>query len=81
MVEKKATVAGEGRRPDAKCDDLSSVAAVDPRANIVNGFVLAIVGAGSELGQMCGCRLLRWEVVRKMRSAWERMSCDWPRFR
>lgn len=52
MVEKKATVAGEGRRPDAKCDDLSSVAAVGPRANIVNGFVLAIVGAGGEQG---GC--------------------------
>ena len=51
-VVEKATVAGEGRRPDAKCDDLSSVAAVGPRANIVSGFVLAIVGAGSGQG---GC--------------------------
>jgi hypothetical protein len=44
VVEKKATVAGEGRRPDANCDDLSSVAAGRPRASIVNGLVLAIVG-------------------------------------
>jgi hypothetical protein len=44
VVEKKATVAGEGRRPDANCDDLSSVAAEEPRASIVNGLVLAIVG-------------------------------------
>jgi hypothetical protein len=44
VVEKKATVAGEGRRPDANCDDLSSVAAEGPRASIVNGLVLAIVG-------------------------------------
>jgi hypothetical protein len=50
VVEKKATVAGEGRRPDANCDDLSNVAAEEPRASIVNGFVLAIVGAGSEQG-------------------------------
>lgn len=45
VVEKKATVAGEGRRPAANCDDLKSVAAVWPRASIVSGFVLAIVGA------------------------------------
>jgi hypothetical protein len=44
VVEKKATVAGEGRRPDANCDDLSSAAAEVPRASIVNGMVLAIVG-------------------------------------
>jgi hypothetical protein len=44
VVEKKATVAGEGRRPDANCDDLSSVAAGRPRASMVNGLVLAIVG-------------------------------------
>jgi len=43
VVEKKATVAGEGRRPDAKCGDRSSVAAGRLRANIVNGFALAIV--------------------------------------
>tara|TARA_R110002003_G_scaffold104_40_gene8539 strand:- start:4893 stop:5051 length:159 start_codon:yes stop_codon:yes gene_type:complete len=43
-------VAGEGRRPGANCDDLSSVAAEEPRANIVNGIVLAIVGAESKLG-------------------------------
>lgn len=48
VVEKKATVAGEGRRPDANCDDLSSVAAGRPRASIVNGFVVTIVnGVGS----------------------------------
>jgi len=43
VVEKKATVAGEGRRPDANCGDRSSVAAGRLRANIVNGFALAIV--------------------------------------
>jgi hypothetical protein len=48
VVEKNATVAGEGRRPDANCDVLSSVAADEPRASIINGFVLAIVGAESE---------------------------------
>jgi hypothetical protein len=52
VVEKKATVAGDGRRPDANCDDLSSVAAEEPRASIVNGFMLAIVGAGIKRG---GC--------------------------
>lgn len=52
VVEKKATVAGDGRRPDANCDDLSSVVAEGPRANIVNGFMLAIVGARSKRG---GC--------------------------
>lgn len=43
VVEKKATVAGEGRRPDANCGDRSSVAAGRLRANMVNGFALAIV--------------------------------------
>jgi hypothetical protein len=51
VVEKKATVAGEGKRPDANCDDLSSVAAEGPRASIVNGFVLAIVGAEAKQGR------------------------------
>jgi hypothetical protein len=46
VVEKKATVAGEGKRPDANCGDLRSVAADVPRASIAKGFVLAIVGAG-----------------------------------
>jgi hypothetical protein len=55
VVEKKATVAGEGRRPDANCDDLRRVAAEEPRASIINGFVLAIVGAESEQG---GCVVL-----------------------
>lgn len=55
VVEKKAAVAGEGRRPDANCEDLSSVAAAGPRANMVNGFVLAIVGAGSERGGCVVC--------------------------
>jgi hypothetical protein len=53
VVEKKATVAGEGKRPDANCDDRSNVAAEEPRASIVNGFVLAIVGAESKAEQMC----------------------------
>jgi hypothetical protein len=52
VVEKKATVAGEGKRPGAQWDALSSVAADGPRASMVNGFVLAMVGAGSERG---GC--------------------------
>jgi hypothetical protein len=60
VVEKKATVAGEGKRPDANCVDLSSVAAEGPRASIVNGFVLAIVGAGGEARQMCGAD--SWDV-------------------
>lgn len=51
VVEKKATVADEGRRPDANCDGLSIVAAGRPRANIINGFVLAIVGAGRSLAR------------------------------
>ena len=45
VVEKKATVAGEGRRPDANCDDRSRVAGNGPRASIAKGFVLAMVGA------------------------------------
>jgi hypothetical protein len=55
VVENNATVAGEGRRPDANCDDLRRVAAEEPRASIINGFVLAIVGAESEQG---GCVVL-----------------------
>jgi hypothetical protein len=55
VEEKKATVAGEGRRADANCEDLSSVVAEGPRASIINGFVLAIVGAESERG---GCVVL-----------------------
>jgi hypothetical protein len=43
VVEKKATVAGEERRPDANCGDRSRVAAGRLRASIVNGFALAIV--------------------------------------
>lgn len=52
VVEKNAMVAGEGRRPVGNCDALSSVVADGPRASIVNGFVLAIVGAVSDRG---GC--------------------------
>lgn len=48
VVEKRAIDAGEGRRPDAICDDLSRVAAEEPRTSIVNGFVLAILGAVGE---------------------------------
>ena len=43
VVEKKATVAGEGRRPDANCGDRSRVAAGRLHASIVNGFTLAIL--------------------------------------
>ena len=44
VVEKNATVAGEGRRPDARMRlPAASVAAGRLRASIVNGFVLAIV--------------------------------------
>jgi hypothetical protein len=45
VVEKRATVAGDGRRV-MNCEGRSSVAAGRVRASIVNGFVLAIVGAG-----------------------------------
>jgi hypothetical protein len=67
VVEKNATVAGEGWRPDANCDVLSSVAAEEPRASIINGFVLAIVGAESEQGGCvvfgrCDVRLFEYEV-------------------
>ena len=43
VVEKKATVAGDGKRADANCGDRSRVAAGRLRANIGNGFALAIV--------------------------------------
>jgi hypothetical protein len=46
VVENRAAFAGIGRRRWVKCEDLRSVAAGRPRASIVNGFVLAIVGAG-----------------------------------
>lgn len=43
VVEKSATVAGEGRRPAAKAAGLKSVAAGRVRASMVNDRVLAIV--------------------------------------
>lgn len=46
VVEKRAAFAGVGSRRWANCEDLKSVADGRPRASIVNGFVLAIVGAG-----------------------------------
>lgn len=46
VVEKSATVAGEGRRRATKGEGLSSVAAGLLRANMLSGFVLAIVGDG-----------------------------------
>ena len=58
VVLKKATVAGEAKR-GANCDCLSSVVADGPRASIVNGLVLAIVGA-------CGWCGRRWEM-----SSWQ----------
>ena len=54
VVLKKATVAGEAKR-GANCDCLSSAVADEPRASIVNGLVLAIVGAV----KLCG---RRWEM-------------------
>jgi hypothetical protein len=60
VVENKATVAGEGRRPDAKCGDRSSVAAGRVRANIVNGFALAIVSVVESLAGWGGC----WRIWR-----------------
>lgn len=62
VVEKKATVAGEGTRPVANWEDLSSDAAGPPRASIINGLVLAIVGTGSR-GCGGGCWGLQWVVV------------------
>lgn len=44
VVEKKATVAGEGSRWEANCDGRSIVAAGRLRASNVNGLVLAIMG-------------------------------------
>lgn len=55
VVEKKATVAGEGRRADANCEGRRKGAAGRLRASIVNGLVLAIVS---------GCRsLAEWVVA------------------
>ena len=51
VVEKKTTVAGEGRRPDAKCGERSSAAAGRLRASIVNGFALAIVSVDGVVGE------------------------------
>lgn len=57
VVLKKATVAGEAKR-GANCDCLSSVVAEGPRASIVNGLVLAIVGACG----LCGRRVVDVEL-------------------
>jgi hypothetical protein len=46
VVEKRATVAGEGKRPAAKAEGRSSVGAKRVRASMVNGRVLAIVCVG-----------------------------------
>lgn len=46
VVEKRATVAGEGRRPVVKAEGLRNVAAGRARASMVNDRVLAIVGGG-----------------------------------
>lgn len=47
MVEKRAMVAGGGRRPNADGEGLKSVVAGRLRTSIVNAFGLAIVDAGS----------------------------------
>lgn len=49
VLEKRATVAGEGRRT-ANWACRRSVAAGRPRASIINGELLAIVGAGVSRG-------------------------------
>jgi hypothetical protein len=64
VVEKKATVAGEGRRPDANCDVRSMVAAERLRASIVNGFALAMVSVVRSLAG--GALLSDAEVVVKL---------------
>lgn len=46
VVEKSATVAGEGRRRGASNEVLRSTEAGPLRAIILNGLVLAIVGEG-----------------------------------
>lgn len=43
-VEKRATVAGGGRRPNADVEGLKSVAAGRLRTSIVNALVLAMLG-------------------------------------
>jgi hypothetical protein len=58
VVEKSATVAGEGRRRAAKGEGLSNVAAGLLRASMLSGFVLAIVGDGWAAAK--GLRLKRW---------------------
>lgn len=55
VVEKRATVAAVGRRPVAKCEGLRSVAAGRLRASMLNGFVLAILGAVGSQGEGCRC--------------------------
>lgn len=69
VVEKKATVAGEGRRADANCEGLSKVAAGRLRTSIVNGFVLAIVRGGRSLAEwvVAGCRGLVCREARFLR--------------
>jgi hypothetical protein len=68
VVEKKATVAGEGRRPDANCGDRSSVTAGRLRTNIVNGFALAILSVVESLAGLRGL-LADMEVARNLRSS------------
>lgn len=46
VVEKRAAFTVVGSRRGVNCDDLSSDAAGRARVSIINGFVLAIVGAG-----------------------------------
>jgi hypothetical protein len=45
VVEKKAAVAGEGRRLDERGDGLKSTDAGRLRTSMLNGFVLAIMDA------------------------------------
>jgi hypothetical protein len=65
VVEKRATVAGEERRPDANCGDRSRATAGRLRASIVNGFALAIVSVERSLvgwvllSVAVGCRQAR----------------------
>lgn len=79
VVENRATVAGDGRRPDANCDGLRSVDVGRLRASIVNGFVLAIVGRCGVAGRACwrGVAMVRSGELSWCRCNRLRVGCDW----
>jgi hypothetical protein len=83
VVEKRATVAGEGRRAvEAKGEGRSSADAGRLRASMLNGFVEAIVGCGGVVGGGRACRgfevLVMSEVERGVRPmSLDRGDADW----